>query len=85
MHRRGSECRTARSDRLLWKAAFSFQHPHDSPPRLTLEEFKLAGIDTDELAGQLQREGGDSFKTSWYGLLDGLDKKLERFAASDAR
>jgi transaldolase len=52
-------------------------------PRLTLEEFKLAGIDTDELAGQLQREGGDSFKTSWYGLLDGLDKKLERFAASD--
>jgi len=55
--------------------------PQTQDPRSTLEEFKLAGVDTLELAGQLQREGGDSFKTSWYGLLDGLDKKLDSFAA----
>jgi transaldolase len=42
-----------------------------------LEEFKMAGVDSDGLAVQLQREGADSFVKSWNSLLACLSGKLE--------
>lgn len=50
-------------------------------PRQMLESFKLAGIDIDALANQLQTEGGESFKKSWHTLLGGLDRKAASFRA----
>ncbi|QRN95825.1 transaldolase [Archangium violaceum] len=42
-----------------------------------LEEFKLAGVELDGLAEQLQREGADSFSKSWHDLLACIDAKSE--------
>jgi len=40
-----------------------------------LEEFKMAGVDIQGLAVQLQREGADSFVKSWNSLLACLTEK----------
>ncbi|MCY1077252.1 transaldolase [Archangium lansingense] len=42
-----------------------------------LEEFKMAGVELDGLAAQLQREGADSFVKSWNSLLACLSERLE--------
>jgi transaldolase len=40
-----------------------------------------AGIDTDELAFELQREGAEAFSKSWSDLLDTIRSESERLAA----
>jgi transaldolase len=47
----------------------------------TLAEFEGAGVDVDELAARLQREGADTFSASWREMLDSVDAKRERLAA----
>jgi transaldolase len=39
------------------------------------------GIDTDELAGRLQKEGAEAFSKSWRDLLDTIRSESERLAA----
>jgi transaldolase len=41
----------------------------------TLAEFAAAGIDVDELAARLQKEGAETFSASWGELLDTLAKQ----------
>jgi transaldolase len=41
----------------------------------TLGEFADAGIDVDELAARLQKEGAETFSASWAELLDTLAKQ----------
>ncbi|HYO57680.1 transaldolase [Archangium sp.] len=52
-----------------------------------LEEFKIAGVDIDGLAVQLQREGADSFVKSWSSLMACITEKGEalREEQADAR
>ncbi len=40
-----------------------------------IEEFRREGVDDEALATRLQREGVDSFATSWYALLTRLREK----------
>ena len=40
-----------------------------------IDEFRLAGIDVDALAEQLQREGVEAFATSWHTLLTRIREK----------
>jgi transaldolase len=49
-----------------------------------LDEFRREGVDIDELAARLQKEGGDAFAKSWRTLLDGLGEKVTRLAATSA-
>jgi len=42
----------------------------------TLARFGKAGIDTDALATQLQKEGAASFVKSWKELLQRIDDKV---------
>jgi transaldolase len=46
----------------------------------TLTEFAAAGIDLDELAARLQREGQESFAKSWQALIGSLESKREAVA-----
>lgn len=46
----------------------------------TLAEFTQAGIDPHALAGQLQREGADSFEASWRSLLGCIGEKRGQLA-----
>ena len=46
-----------------------------------LAEFALAGIDTDALAGELQREGTEAFDRSWSELMHSIASKAERLTA----
>jgi transaldolase len=41
-----------------------------------LEEFRREGVDDAALAERLQREGVESFATSWHALLTRLGEKL---------
>jgi transaldolase len=41
----------------------------------TLAEFADAGVDVDELAARLQKEGAETFSASWGELLDTLAKQ----------
>jgi transaldolase len=52
-----------------------------------LEEFKMAGVDVDSLAEQLQREGAGSFEKSWNSLMTCLSSKRESLGVEhgDAR
>jgi transaldolase len=43
----------------------------------TLDHFRRAGIDTDAVAAQLQREGAESFDKSWNDLLECIASKSE--------
>jgi transaldolase len=45
-----------------------------------LAEFAHDGVDQDELAAQLQREGAESFTKSWRDLLDVLVSKSAAIA-----
>ena len=40
-----------------------------------IEEFRREGVDDDALAARLQREGVDSFATSWHALLNSIRDK----------
>jgi transaldolase len=46
----------------------------------TLAAFAKAGVDTDELAAQLQREGAASFVKSWNALLESIARKTDAVA-----
>ncbi len=43
-----------------------------------LADLKAAGIDPEELAGQLQEQGGESFAKSWRSLIACIDGKRQR-------
>ena len=47
-----------------------------------LAQFQAAGIDTDELAARLQREGKESFNKSWNDLLESIESESRRLAAT---
>jgi transaldolase len=46
-----------------------------------LASFNDAGIDTDELAARLQKEGAEAFVKSWRDLLSTIESESERLAA----
>src|SRR5215203_3980847 len=46
----------------------------------TLTAFGEAGIDTDELAARLQKEGAESFTASWRDLLETIARQREAVA-----
>jgi len=46
--------------------------------KAVLERFKLAGINIDELAGQLQEDGARAFVKSWQHLLQGIGEKRQQ-------
>ncbi len=43
----------------------------------TFKAFNDAGIDTDELAARLQKEGADAFVSSWNDLLESVSKQAQ--------
>ncbi len=47
-----------------------------------LAEFRSAGVDTDELAARLQREGAEAFNKSWNDLLESIESESRRLAAT---
>src|SRR5215208_4134826 len=47
-----------------------------------LAEFQSAGVDTDELAARLQREGAEAFDKSWNDLLESIESESRRLAAT---
>jgi transaldolase len=47
-----------------------------------LAEFQSAGVDTDELAARLQREGAEAFNKSWKDLLESIESESRRLAAT---
>ena len=47
-----------------------------------LGEFQSAGVDTDELAARLQREGAEAFNKSWNDLLESIESESRRLAAT---
>ena len=47
-----------------------------------LAQFQSAGIDTDELAARLQREGAEAFNKSWNDLLQSIESESRRLAAT---
>jgi transaldolase len=47
-----------------------------------LAAFQSAGIDTDELAARLQREGAEAFNKSWNDLLKSIESESRRLAAT---
>jgi transaldolase len=47
-----------------------------------LAEFQSAGVDTDELAARLQREGAEAFDKSWHDLLDSIESECRRLATA---
>ncbi len=53
--------------------------PHDGgDAEKVIAEFKRAGIDVDQLAATLQREGAEAFVKSWNELLACIAEKTER-------
>jgi transaldolase len=46
-----------------------------------LADFNQAGVDTDELAARLQKEGAETFIDSWRELLKTIESESERLAA----
>jgi transaldolase len=48
----------------------------------TLAEMAAAGVDVDELAARLQREGAEAFVKSWSELLESIGTKSRRLAAA---
>jgi transaldolase len=47
----------------------------------TLAAFEAAGIDLDELAARLQREGAEAFVNSWTDLLDTVSGEREKLVS----
>jgi transaldolase len=52
----------------------------DSEERL--REFEAAGVNVAELAARLQREGAETFDASWSELLQSIDEKSRKLAAT---
>jgi transaldolase len=48
----------------------------------TIDEIRREGVDIEALAEKLQKEGGDSFKKSWSGLIGGLEEKITKLTAT---
>ena len=46
-----------------------------------LDEFRREGVDIDLLAAKLQKDGADSFATSWNALIGGLEAKVAKLSA----
>jgi len=46
--------------------------------KAVLNRFKMAGIDIDALARQLQEEGARAFVKSWQHLLQGIEEKRQQ-------
>ena len=46
------------------------------------EAHRKLGIDTDDLAVQLQKEGAEAFSKSWRELLETIKTESERLAAT---
>lgn len=51
--------------------------PLSDDPAPVMEEFAAAGLDTEAIASQLQREGGDAFAKSWRSLMQSLEAKRQ--------
>jgi transaldolase len=47
-----------------------------------LAAFQSGGIDTDELAARLQREGAEAFNKSWNDLLESIESESRRLATT---
>jgi transaldolase len=47
-----------------------------------LTQFQSAGVDTDELASRLQREGAEAFDKSWHDLLESIESESRRLATT---
>jgi transaldolase len=47
-----------------------------------LSEFEAAGVDLSELAGRLQHEGAEAFDSSWNELLQSIEEKSRKLAAT---
>jgi transaldolase len=47
-----------------------------------LAAFQSTGVDTDELAARLQREGAEAFDKSWNDLLESIESESRRLAAT---
>jgi transaldolase len=47
-----------------------------------LAAFQSSGIDTDELAARLQREGAEAFDKSWHDLLESIESESRRLATT---
>jgi transaldolase len=45
-----------------------------------LSSFASAGIDVDELAAQLQKEGAETFVKSWKELLETVSTEADKLA-----
>jgi transaldolase len=56
--------------------------PDGGDAEQVLAEFNAAGIDTDELAERLQREGAETFDASWKELLDSIGSEREKLLAT---
>ncbi|MGZ5376323.1 MAG: transaldolase [Solirubrobacterales bacterium] len=50
-------------------------------PEQVLGEFTAAGIDVDQLAARLQKEGAETFVKSWNDLVGSIASEAERLAA----
>jgi transaldolase len=50
-----------------------------------LGEFRRQGVDDNELAARLQREGADAFADSWRALLSRIDEKSSQLVGMAAR
>ncbi len=48
----------------------------------TIDEIRREGVDIEALADTLQKEGAESFKKSWSGLVGGLEEKITKLTAT---
>ncbi len=56
--------------------------PTGATPSSVLDEFEAAGVDVAELGARLQREGAEAFDGSWKELLQSIDEKSRKLAAT---
>ncbi len=69
-----------------------FDHGHVGKPmpsdggdsEQTLKAFAQAGVDVDDLAGQLQRDGASSFVDSWNDLISRIEAQAAAVGATSA-
>ena len=56
--------------------------PTGATPSRCSTEFEAAGVDVAELGARLQREGADAFDRSWNELLQSIEEKSRKLAAT---
>ena len=56
--------------------------PTAATPSEVLAEFEAAGVDVAELAARLQREGAEAFDASWNELMQSIEAKSRKLAAT---